>query len=73
MNATRHRLVGRTVAALKRVFGAFALLTGVIFTGRVSAAFIHGLTVRQLWLAGALGLALILVGVVYLRTPFPRP
>jgi hypothetical protein len=71
--APKHReLAARAISLLNRVFGVFALIIGVSFTGRVVAALVRGLTLRQVWLAGILGLALTLVGVLYLRTPLTR-
>jgi len=60
-----HRLFG----TLNRIFGALALMIGITFTGRVLAALVRGRSLRQIWLAGVLGLALILVGFVYVRPP----
>lgn len=59
----------RLLRALNRVFGAFALIVGITFTARVLSALVRGLSLRQLWLAGILGLALILVGILYVRAP----
>jgi hypothetical protein len=59
--------------ALNRLFGAIALLIGIVFSTRVLAALlVHGLSLRQVWLAGVLGVALILVGVIYVRAPRAR-
>jgi len=59
--------------ALNRLFGAVALMIGITFSTRVLAALlVHGLSLRQVWLAGLLGVALILVGVIYLRAPSTR-
>lgn len=63
----RHDLVARFLGTLNRIFGAVALIIGISFTGRVLAALVRGLSLHQLWLAAALGLALILVGILYLR------
>jgi predicted phage tail protein len=59
--------------ALNRIFGAIALMIGITFLTRVLAALlVHGLSLRQVWLAGVLGVALILVGVIYVRAPSAR-
>jgi len=63
----------RLLQALNRIFGAIALLMGVTFLARVLAAVVvHGLSFRQVWLPGVLGVALILVGVIYVRAPSVR-
>jgi hypothetical protein len=45
------------------------LIIGIAFTARVLAALVRGLSLGQVWLAGVLGVALILVGIVYVRAP----
>ena len=66
-HSAQQKLVARCFRILNRLFGAVALLIGVGFTGRVLAALIRGLSLRQVWIAAVLGLALILVGISYLR------
>ena len=63
----------RLLQALNRIFGAIALLIGIVFSTRVLAAvLVHGLHFRDVWLPGLLGLALMLVGVIYVRPPGAR-
>lgn len=57
----------RLLRALHRSVGAFALIIGIIFTARVLSALVRGLSLRQVWPAGVLGLALTLVGILYVR------
>jgi hypothetical protein len=59
----------RLLRVLNRIFGALALVIGITFTARVLAALLRGLSLRQVGLAGILGLALILVGILYVRAP----
>jgi hypothetical protein len=72
MAPTRYGSFARTFIALNRAFGAGTLFSGTSLMGFALAAFVRGRSLRQVWPGGAFGLALILIGVVYLRARLSR-
>jgi uncharacterized membrane protein YesL len=65
--------LARAFVSVNRIFGAFTLIGGVILLAECAWRLLRGTTDwAQLYVAVLSGVALVLVGIVYLRAPLWR-
>jgi hypothetical protein len=55
-----------------RIFGWAAIVGGILLTAQVVIAFLQGRALSTVWLPFVFGVALLVVGYLYVRAPLSR-
>jgi len=72
MSEQRQGRFARAFVVANRVFGVLVALAGASLLAQALVALLQGRSLSGVWLAGVLGIAFLLVGIVYLRAPLFR-